>query len=110
MRLSNLVSSAFGALVALAMLTTAGDSRADNEFDVSSADGKVVVTAKGHWHINKDFPWKLTVGGAHHGKGKFTLVDGTATVAGVAKGAGKLKGALCNGDACKTFEVEVVVR
>jgi hypothetical protein len=98
---------AFAALIALAGFAASGDARADDEFDVNVAGGKVVVTAKGAWHINKDYPWKLVVGDAKLDKSKFEISEKTASVAGAPKGSGKLKGAVCSGDKCKNFEKDV---
>ena len=96
-------------LVALAALSSTRDARAEEEFDVSVAGGKLTVTAKGGWHINKDYPWKLTVGEAKLDKSKFTLAEKTASIA-APKGAAHLKGAVCHGaDACKPFEKDVTI-
>jgi hypothetical protein len=81
-------------------------ARAESEYDVSVSNGQVTVTAKGEWHINKDFPWKLTVGDTKLDKSKFNLGEKTATVT-APKGAGKLKGAVCSKDACHPFEKDV---
>jgi hypothetical protein len=100
---------ALAALIAFAGLAASGDARADDEFDVSVAGGKVVVTAKGAWHINKEYPWKLVVGDAKLDKSKFEISEKTASVAGAPKGSGKLKGAVCSGDKCKNFEKDVTI-
>jgi len=87
----------------------AGAAQADNEFDVSVSSGKVVVTAKGQWHINKDYPWKLVSGDTKIDKSKFAMTDTQATLNGAPKGAAHLKGAVCSGDQCKPFDKEIAV-
>ena len=47
---------------ALVALSTATDARADAEFTATGGVGKITVTGNGPWHINKDGPWKATVG------------------------------------------------
>lgn len=96
-------------LVATAALLPASLAHADEEFDVAVAGGKVTVTAKGSWHINKDYPWKLTVGDAKLDKGKFTLDEKSASVSGAPKGTAKLKGAVCSGNTCKPFEKDLSI-
>jgi hypothetical protein len=110
MRTSIFASTALAALVALAAFATPGAARADQEFDVNvTGGGKVTVLAKGNWHINKDYPWKLIVGDTKLDKSKFQLNEKEASVSGAPKGAGKLKGAICSGDTCKPFEKDVTV-
>jgi hypothetical protein len=104
-----LTSHVLAALVAIAGLVASSDARADEEFDVSVAGGKVVITTKGSWHINKDYPWKLTVGDAKLDKSKFEISEKSASVTGAPKGSGKLKGAVCSGDKCKNFEKDVTI-
>ena len=103
-------AAALSALVALAAFTPSRDARAETEFDVAVAGGKVTVTTKGNWHINKDYPWKLTVGSTSLDKSKWTIAETSASLANAPKGAGKLKGAVCSGDQCKTFEKDVTVQ
>ena len=95
-----------GALVGLAMSTPA---QADNEFDVNVVKGSIVVTAHAGWHINKEFPWKLTIGDTKIDKSKFSLEETTAKV-DAPKGSGKLKGAVCSKDQCHTFEKDVSIQ
>lgn len=107
------VSKALGSLVATAAalfaLTAATDARADAEFTASGGAGSVSVTPTGHWHINKDGPWKVTVGGTSLGKDKWSLTDGKATISGVPKGDAKVKVYVCDGDKCVNREVTVTV-
>ena len=93
-----------------AVVTFAGAAYADDAYAVNPGKGTIEVTPKGPWHINKDYPWKLTVGGTKLDKSKFTLTDGKASVSGAPSGDGELKGAVCNGDQCKTFSEKVKVQ
>jgi hypothetical protein len=101
---SKIAGLTLGLVVAAAAVFTARDARAEEEFDVNVAGGKVVVTAKGAWHINKEYPWKLTIGDKKLAKDQFKLDEHTATLAGAPHGSATLKGAVCSGDKCKTFE------
>jgi hypothetical protein len=96
-------------LAVLAAATVESPARADNEFEVSVAKGLITVTAASGWHINKDFPWKLTIGDTKVDKAKFALEEHTAKLTDPPKGHGKLKGAVCSKDQCHTFEKEVTV-
>ena len=95
---------------ALVALSTATDARADAEFTATGGAGKVTVTGNGHWHINKDAPWKVTVGTTTIPKEKWQLSDATATVSGVPAGDATVKVYVCNGDQCKNAEVKVKVQ
>lgn len=90
-------------------LTLGSLACADNEFDVSVANGIVTVTTHPGWHINKEYPWKLTIGDTKLDKSKFRLEEMTAKV-DAPKGAGKLKGAVCSKEQCYTFEKEVSIQ
>jgi hypothetical protein len=70
----------------------------------------IEVKGNGHWHINKDAPWKATVGTTTLAKDKWTLTDGAAKVSGVPAGDAKVKVYVCNGDQCKNAEVTVKVQ
>jgi hypothetical protein len=108
------VSKALGSMVAMAAalvaLSTATDARADAEFTATGGKGSVEVKGNGHWHINKEAPWKVTVGSTSLGKDKWSLSDGSATVSGVPAGEAKVKVYVCNGDQCKNAEVTVTVK
>jgi hypothetical protein len=95
-------------LVAGAALATAGTAKADDDFDVKVTAGHVQVTAKGKWHINKDYPWALAVGKEKLKEVKFALDEKTAN-ADAPKGAFNVKGGICNGDQCRMFNVPVTV-
>src|SRR5580704_8479551 len=96
----NLAGLALSFFVAVAISTPARVAHAEDEFDVSVAGGKVTVTTKGPWHINKEYPWKLIAGDAKLDKSKFALEEKSASVAGAPKGQAKLKGAVCSGATC----------
>jgi len=99
---SKLVQAALAALVGLATLAPTA-ARAEEQFDVSVAGGKVVVKTKGNWHINKEYPWKLgTTAG-------FVLNEKEATLQGAPKGEADLKGAVCSGDTCLPFKKKIKV-
>jgi hypothetical protein len=99
------------AIVATAapVITLSSLAHADNEFEVSVAKGSVTVTTHPGWHINKDYPWKLTIGDTKLDKSKFSLEETSAKV-DAPKGAGKLKGAVCSKEQCYTFEKEVSIQ
>ena len=104
------VRPVFAALVLLAGATaTSAPAQAEDEFDVTVSKGQVVVVAKGDWHINQEFPWKVVVGDTKLDKTKFTLTEKNATVANVPSGEGKVKGAVCSHDSCHTLEKSIVV-
>ena len=92
-----------GLSATLALAVVAPAAHADNEFEVSVSKGQVVVTAKGEWHINQEFPWKLVVGDTKLDKTKFNLTEKVATVTNAPAGAGKVKGAVYSHDACHTL-------
>jgi hypothetical protein len=89
---------------------SARDARAEEEFDVSVAGNKITVVTKGSWHINLAYPWKLTVGDTKIDKTKFSMSDKSASLADAPKGTGTLKGGVCSGNECKTFEKQVTLR
>lgn len=108
------VSKALGSMVAMAAalvaLSTATDARADTEFTATGGKGTIEVKGNGHWHINKEAPWKATVGTTTLAKDKWALSDGSAKVTGVPAGDAKVKVYVCNGDQCKNAEVTVTVK
>jgi hypothetical protein len=107
MRIGKLVGTFVAACATVFMVTAA---QADDEFDVAVSGGQIVVTAKGEWHVNKNYPWKLVVGDQKIDKSKFNFTERSATLASAPKGAGKLKGGVCSGDKCKNFEKDVTVQ
>src|SRR6476661_7238024 len=110
MRVSKSLGSLIAAAAALVALSTATDARADAEFTATGGKGTIEVKGNGHWHINKEAPWKATVGGTTLAKDKWSLSDGAATVSGVPAGEAKVKVYVCNGDQCKNAEVTVSVK
>ncbi len=97
------------AFLSACVLTLAGVARADEEFDVSVSHGTVKVQTKPGWHINQEYPWKLQYEGKKIDKAQFKLTEHAATVE-APKGTGKLRGAVCFGEAqCKPFETTVTV-
>ena len=98
-----------GLSATLALAFVAPTAKADNEFEVSVSKGQVVVTAKGDWHINQEFPWKVVVGDTKLDKTKFTLAEKTATITNAPSGEGKVKGAVCSHDSCHTLEKQVTI-
>jgi hypothetical protein len=81
----------------------------DEHFDLLLMPGHLKLTAKGEFHINQDYPWKLVIGDVKLDKTKFVLSEKTASVDGAPKGKGVLKGAVCSKDACHKVEREVVL-
>ena len=110
MRVSKALGSVVAMAAALVALSTATDARADAEFTATAGKGSIEVKGNGHWHINKDAPWKATVGSTTLGKDKWTLSEGVAKVSGVPAGDAKVKVYVCNGDQCKNAEVTVKVQ
>jgi hypothetical protein len=95
--------------LAAASVTLTRAASAEDEFDVSVSGNAITVTTKGSWHINKDYPWKVIQGDSKLDKSKFDLGEKSAKVSGAPKGKNTVKGAVCSGDSCKTFEKEVNV-
>ena len=109
MRVSKTLGSLVAMAAALVALSTATDARADAEFTATAGKGTIEVKGNGHWHINKEAPWKATVGTTTLAKDKWALSDGSAKVTGVPAGDAKVKVYVCNGDQCKNAEVTVKV-
>ncbi len=98
-----------------AVLLTAGVALAgSDQFDVVAGKGEVVVTTKNHYHVNKDYPWKATVGGVTFDKSKFSLSETVAKVTGIPAGTVQLKGAVCIAEGtdskCVPFTKEIVIK
>jgi len=100
---------ALGSVLALCTLFGSA-ARADDDFDVTVANGQVTVTAHSGWHISKDYPWKLVAGDTKLDKSKFTLAETTATVSGAPQGPATLKGAVCSGDRCHNFQKDLTIK
>ena len=93
-------------------VASAKDEHDSDEFDVQVSKGQVTLVTKGDWHINREYPWKLTVGDTKLDKTKFNFTEKTATLSlsGAPKGPAKLKGAVCSGDQCRNFEKDVTIQ
>lgn len=104
--------SAIRRAAAIATVMTGAGVRpalAEEQFDVVVGKGEITVVAKGHWHVNKDYPWRVMVGDKMIDKSKFALAETTAKVTGVPPGTVRLKGAVCEGNQCMPFTKEVAV-
>jgi hypothetical protein len=97
------------AAITLAALTVAITAYADETHDVNVAPKTVTIAAKPGWHVNKDYPWKLVSGDTKLDKTHFNLSETSAVISDAPSGPAKLKGAVCSGDQCRTFEESVVV-
>jgi hypothetical protein len=86
-----------------------GGAKVDEGFDLKVAKGEVTVTARGEWHINQEFPWKLVVGDVKLDRSKFELGEKTARVHDAPSGKAKLRGAICSKDVCRTLERDLDV-
>src|SRR5262245_42916910 len=108
MRYSKILASLGACAIALSALA-GGIARADDEFDVAINGGSVTVTSKGAWHVNKNYPWKLTAGSTKLDKGKFSFTETSAMLEGAPKGPATLRGGICSGDRCKNFEKVITI-
>jgi hypothetical protein len=98
------------ALLSLGLTVSARPSTADDPFDVMASNGTVTTTAHGGWHVNKDYPWRATVGERSFDKAKFSFTETSATVSGLPAGTARLKGAVCNGPQCLPFAKDVAIQ
>jgi hypothetical protein len=103
-------SGAFSALAGVAIALCAHLAAADEQFDVTAAKGEITVVAKGHWHVNKDYPWKVVSGEKTFDKAKFSFTETSAKLSGVPQGTAKLKGAVCDGPQCVPFSKDISVQ
>jgi hypothetical protein len=109
MHYSRIARLSFALTLALAPLAATTPAHAEDEFDVSVTGSRVVVSVKGQWHINKEYPWRLVIGESKLDKSKFTLSNDSASIE-APKGVGKLKGGVCNGDQCLRLEKSVTIQ
>jgi len=107
MNVQKLLSSL--AALGLAVLTVAAPAYADDTHDTTLSPRSVSVTIKAGWHVNKEYPWKLVAGDQKLDKTHFTFTETNAIISDAPAGPWKLKGAVCAGDQCRTFEEDVVV-
>lgn len=98
------------ALAVSAAALSAQLAAAEEEFDLTAANGEIALVTKGHWHVNKDYPWKVDAGGTIFDKSKFLFTETSAKLSGVPHGTAKLKGAVCNGPQCMPFSKEITVQ
>lgn len=84
----------------------------DPQYEVKGSKGAIEVTTKGGWHVNKDFPWKVTQGDKTVAdKSKVTFAEQSAKIGGLPAGTVHLKGAVCLGTSqCVPFEKDVQVQ
>ncbi len=106
MKFSVGISYLLGALIAL----SAHSALADDEFDVTLNKGEIVVVTKGHWHVNKDYPWKAVAGEATFDQSKFLFTETSAKLTGLPHGTVRLKGAVCDGPQCMPFARDLSVQ
>ncbi len=96
-------------LVTLSVLASSSAALADETHDTAVTPKTVNVSVKAGWHVNKEYPWKLVSGDQKLDKSHFVLTETTAVIVDAPSGKAKLKGAVCSGDQCRTFEEDVVV-
>jgi hypothetical protein len=93
------VSSVFGpimaALISVSLASVAAGE--DAGFEASATGGTITVVAHTGFHINKEYPWKVTVGDKKIGKDGFKFDGPKAIASGLPKGHAVLKGAVCKG-------------
>jgi len=106
----NAFSSLWAVAAALAIMGSASQARAEEEFDVSTSQGAIEVKTKTGWHVNKDGPWKVVAGGTTFDKTKFALGENSAKISGVPSGSAVVKIYVCSGDKCKSAEKTVSVQ
>jgi hypothetical protein len=95
MRPSSMFAMTLGALLSM---TVASIAIADDAgFDAAASAGTITVTAHSGFHINKDYPWKVSVGDKKVAKDSFKFNGPKATVSGLPKGHAVLSGAVCKG-------------
>jgi hypothetical protein len=117
MRLTTILGMAIGAV-----LSVAAAAQADSPpYTVATTGGTVVVSAGTGYHINAEFPWKVTQGTTAGAptladKSKFQIAPGTATLANAPKGTNTLRGAYCSVNAdgtagsCTPFSTTITVQ
>ena len=100
------IVASLAAVLALSALALAA-----GEYEAKGGKGEAMIIAKGEWHVNKDYPWKATAGGATFDKSKFAFEEKLAKVTGLPAGKVHLKGAVCQGTSqCMPLEADVEVK
>ncbi len=106
------MKKAFVGTLAVAVLALTGLAFAeDPQFDVKGGKGSIEVATKGNWHVNQEFPWKVTADGKTVAdKSKVSFAEKSAKITGLPAGTLHLKGAVCLGkEQCVPFEKDVKV-
>jgi hypothetical protein len=106
------MKKAFVGTLAVAVLALTGLAFAeDPQYEVKGSKGAIEVVTKGDWHVNKDFPWKVTQGDkVVADKSKVSFAEKSAKVSGLPAGLVHVKGAVCLGTSqCVPFEKDVKV-
>jgi hypothetical protein len=97
-------------IFAVSALCASSAGAEDEQFDVSVSVGQVTLKTHSGWHISKEYPWRLVAGDAGIDKTRFALEETTATVRGAPPGPATLKGAICSGDKCRSFQKELTIK
>ena len=95
MRFGSVFAATFGFLLSASLASVAAGE--EKGFDASATAGTITVVAHAGYHINKDYPWKVTVGDKKVGKDGFKFDGPKAVASGLPKGHAVLKGAVCKG-------------
>jgi hypothetical protein len=99
------VLAALGTILTITTVSLAAD-----EYDVTAQGSDIMVTAKNHFHVNKEFPWAVLQADKKLDK-KFEFQgESAAKVSGLGKGKYTVKGAVCNGPQCMPFKADVEVK
>jgi len=75
-------------------------------YTVSTTSGTVVVRTQGDWHINTNYPWKVTSQGKTY---DFNFSEQSATARGIPKGPAVLKGGVCSEAQCLTIKQDLTI-
>jgi hypothetical protein len=96
-----------GIVVLLGLSTAIVAEGGDDVVRVDVNRGGVVdVSPIGEWHVNRDYPWSVRVGGE---KFAFELRPDRAVARGVPAGEGVVRGAVCSESQCRNFQRTVQV-
>lgn len=99
-------------LAAFGLMLAVGTAKADpDQFEVKVEGSKVVVIAKGKWHVNKDYPWTIRDASDNKlvEKGAFAFEE-TKASASAPKTAVKVVGGICSGDQCQRIESAITIK
>jgi hypothetical protein len=109
MRIPTFIRAALIATLGFAAVGVSGRAHAEEEFDVAVEKGHVVVHAKGSWHINKEYPWRLVVGEKKIGKERFEFSEKSASIEAPKGEQVIVRGGVCNGDQCMRLEKSIKI-